>query len=158
MRCHNIRRMIRKWFKNTSARYNDFIKALLLDDVNYMNRYMNQIALQTFSSFDTGKKPSEEAEPERLPTGKAITKSLIRPNSSACFFHGFVLGMMVDLADQYRITSNRESGLGRYDVIMEPLNSQRNAVVMEFKVFDPGKENKRKTSGIMDLRLKGKKF
>lgn len=116
-----FRRMIRKWFKNTSARYNDFIKALLLDDVNYMNRYMNQIALQTFSSFDTGKKPSKEAEPER-------------------FFHGFVLGMMVDLADQYRITANRESGLGRYDVIMEPLNSQRNAVVMEFKVFDPGKE------------------
>ncbi len=113
-----FRKMIRKWFRNTSSRYNDFIKALLADDIDYMNQYMNQIALQTFSSFDSGKKPSDETEPER-------------------FYHGFVLGMMVDLADQYRITSNRESGFGRYDVIME---SQRKAVVIEFKVYNPAKE------------------
>lgn len=116
-----FRKMIQKWFKNTSARYNDFIKALLMDDVDYMNQYMNQIALQTFSSFDAGKKPSDEAEPER-------------------FYHGFILGMIVDLADQYRITSNRESGLGRYDVMMEPLKERKKAVVMEFKVFNPAKE------------------
>ena len=116
-----FRRMIRRWFKNTSTRYNDFVKALLADDVDYMNQYMNQVALKTFSSFDAGRKPSEETEPER-------------------FYHGFVLGLMTDLADQYRITSNRESGLGRYDVIMEPLDSRHNAVVMEFKVFHPAKE------------------
>ncbi|NBJ01242.1 hypothetical protein D3Z62_14085 [Lachnospiraceae bacterium] len=116
-----FRKMIRKWFKNTSVRYNDFIKALLADDIDYMNQYMNQISLQTFSSFDTGRKPSEDAEPER-------------------FYHGFVLGLMVDLAGQYRITSNRESGLGRYDVVMEPLDRQGQAVVMEFKVFNPIKE------------------
>ena len=56
-----------------------------------MNQFMNQVALQTFSSFDTGNKPSEEQEPER-------------------FYHGFVLGLIVDLAEKYRITSNRESG------------------------------------------------
>lgn len=116
-----FRKIIHRWFKNSSARYNDFIRALLSDDVDYMNQYMNQIALQTFSSFDTGKKTSKQAEPER-------------------FYHGFVLGLMVDLADQYRITSNRESGLGRYDVVMEPLNKNHKAVVMEFKVFNPAKE------------------
>lgn len=116
-----FRKIIRKWFRNPSVRYNDFIKALLMDDVDYMNQYMNQIALQTFSSFDTGKKPSEEAEPER-------------------FFHGFVLGLMVDLADQYRITSNRESGLGRYDILMEPLNPKQKAIIIEFKVFHPARE------------------
>lgn len=116
-----FRKIIRRWFKNTSARYNDFIKALLMDDIDYMNQYMNQIALQTFGSFDSGRKPSDEREPER-------------------FYHGFVLGLMADLADQYRITSNRESGLGRYDVVMEPLNGQSKAVIMEFKVFHPAKE------------------
>ena len=61
---------------------------------------MNQVALQTFSSFDTGGKPSEELEPER-------------------FYHGFVLGLIVDLAGKYRITSNRESGFGRYDEFLD---------------------------------------
>lgn len=135
-----FRRMIQRWFKNASVRYNDFIKALLADDVDYMNQYMNQIALQTFGSFDVGRKPSEKAQPERFPTGKAITKSVEEPHSSACFYHGFVLGLMADLADQYRITSNRESGFGRYDVLMEPLDRQRKAVVIEFKVFNPAKE------------------
>ena len=116
-----FRKMILRWFKNASVRYNDFIKSLLADDVDYMNQYMNQIALQAFGSFDVGKKPSGKADPER-------------------FYHGFVLGLVVDLADQYRITSNRESGFGRYDVVMEPFDRQRKAVVMEFKVFNPAKE------------------
>ena len=63
-----------------------------------MNTYMNKVALQTFSYFDTGKSPSEE-EPER-------------------FYHGFVLGMLVELADRYVVTSNRESGFGRYRAIL----------------------------------------
>lgn len=48
--------MIRGWFQKSNVCYNDFIKALLVDDVDYMNEYMNQISPQTFSSFDTGKK------------------------------------------------------------------------------------------------------
>lgn len=116
-----FRKIIRRWFTNSSVRYNDFIKALLSDNVDYMNQYMNQIALQTFSSFDTGKRPSPKAEPER-------------------FYHGFVLGMMVDLAKQYKISSNRESGLGRYDIVMEPLLKHDKAIVMEFKVLNPAKE------------------
>ena len=83
--------------------------------------FMNQVALQTFSSFDTGGKLSEELEPER-------------------FYHGFVLGLIVDLAGKYRITSNRESGFGRYDVVMEPLKENLDAIVMEFKVQNTSKE------------------
>ena len=74
--------------------------------------------LKTFSFFDSGNKPSEKTEPER-------------------FYHGFVLGLMVDLSKRYIITSNRESGLGRYDVILKPRKREDNAIIIEFKVYDP---------------------
>lgn len=117
-----FRKMIQNWFKNPSARYNDFIKALFINDVDYMNEFMNQMAEVTFSSFDTGNHPSDKAEPER-------------------FYHGFVLGLIVDLADRYHITSNRESGFGRYDVLLEPKKENDPAFVFEFKVYNPAKEN-----------------
>ena len=114
--------MVKSWFGGCAETdYNDFIKALLLGDKKAMNRYMNRVALATFSSFDTGNKPSEYAEPER-------------------FYHGFVLGLMVDLADRYSVTSNRESGFGRYDVMLEPLNEKDDAIILEFKVHDPDDE------------------
>ena len=114
--------MVRRWFDKTESQYNDFIKALLLGDIKWMNTFMNEIALQTFSSFDTGRNPSK-TEPER-------------------FYHGFVLGLMVELKDRYHIRSNRESGFGRYDVMMEPLDTAKNhAILMEFKVYDPDEEN-----------------
>lgn len=116
-----FRNMIKGWFKNYSPSYNNFIKALLLDDKKAMNHYMNKVALATFSNFDTGNKPSENTEPER-------------------FYHGFVLGLMVDLSDRYVITSNRESGFGRYDVMLKPKNSTDDAIIMEFKVHDPEDE------------------
>ena len=114
--------MIRGWFSGEDVPYNDFIKALLLGDVKAMNRYMNKVALATFSFFDTGNKPSEATEPER-------------------FYHGFVLGLMVELAGRYRITSNRESGFGRYDVMLEPCKKEEPAFVLEFKVHDPEDED-----------------
>ena len=55
--------MIEGWFKNYTPAYNDFIKALLQDDAKAMNHYMNQVALATFSSFDTGNHPSDTSEP-----------------------------------------------------------------------------------------------
>ena len=114
--------MIKGWFNSsTETEYNDFIKALLSDDKKAMNRYMNKVALATFSSFDVGNKPSEYAEPER-------------------FYHGFVLGLIVDLAGRYDVTSNRESGFGRYDVMLEPLNEKDDAIIIEFKVYDPDDE------------------
>lgn len=116
-----FRKMIKKWFSGTGTVYNGFIRALLQDDVKSMNAYMNRVALATFSYFDSGKNPSMETQPER-------------------FYHGFVLGLAVELADRYVITSNRESGFGRYDVMLEPKNETDNAVIMEFKVRDSQEE------------------
>ena len=116
-----FRSMVRGWFRYAETDYNDFIKALLLGDIKAMNTYMNRVALNIFSYFDTGKRPSGE-EPER-------------------FYHGFVLGLMVELQNRYVITSNRESGFGRYDVMLEPKNLKKDdAIIMEFKVKDPEDE------------------
>ena len=114
--------MIRGWFMEAEADYNDFVKALLQGDLEAMNVYMNEVTEEVFSSFDSGKKPSRNA-PER-------------------FYHGFVLGLIVDLQGRYIITSNRESGFGRYDVMLEPRNpNEDDAIIMEFKVINPAKES-----------------
>ena len=113
-----FRKMIKDWFKNdTEVYYNEFIKALLNDNVKKMNTFMNKVALNTFSFFDSGNKPSDQTEPER-------------------FYHGFVLGMVVNLSDTYKVRSNRESGFGRYDVMIEPLDKTKKAYILEFKVLD----------------------
>ena len=108
--------MIRKWFGSVKTDYGDFIKALLIGDIGAMNVYMNRVTLEIFSCFDAGKKPSA-TEPER-------------------FYHGFVLGLMVEMADKYVITSNRESGFGRYDIMLEPRGEKDDAIILEFKVQD----------------------
>ncbi|GFI65741.1 hypothetical protein IMSAG185_01344 [Lachnospiraceae bacterium] len=118
--------MVRDWFAEDESSYNDFIRALLLDDIKAMNVYMNRVALQSFSYFDAGSRPSGE-EPER-------------------FYHGFVLGLMVELADRYVLTSNRESGFGRYDVMLEPRQYKDgllvgDAIIIEFKVQDSDEKN-----------------
>ena len=113
--------IVRGWFAQASGDYNAFIKALLNDDTEAMNAYMNRVSQRIFSTFDVGKKPSEQSEPER-------------------FYHGFVLGLMVELIDQYEVKSNRESGFGRYDVILKPRNIQKKAMILEFKVFNPARE------------------
>ena len=113
-------KMASGWFDKAKQPYNEFIKAMFQNDIEAMNVYMNKVSLQTFSSFDTGKYPSE-TEPER-------------------FYHGFVLGLVADFSHDYSITSNRESGLGRYDVMLEPKDKKKQAVIMEFKVYNPRKE------------------
>lgn len=114
--------MVKGWFGgNTETYYNEFINALLNDNVRKMNTFMNKVALNTFSSFDIGNKPSEQTEPER-------------------FYHGFVLGMVVNMAGRYIVRSNRESGYGRYDVMMEPVDKDGKAFIFEFKVLDPDED------------------
>ncbi|MGN0251519.1 MAG: AAA family ATPase [Oliverpabstia sp.] len=121
-----FRNMIRNWFTEAETDYNDFIRAMLEDDLEAMNEYMNRVALRTFSYFDTGNSPSGE-EPER-------------------FYHGFVLGLIVDLQNRYFITSNQESGFGRYDVVLEPKDScTDDAIILEFKV-----RNKRREASLED--------
>lgn len=112
-----FRDMIQGWFSQTASNYNDFIKALLSDDIKSMNVFINRITMTTFSYFDVGGKGGKQKEPER-------------------FYHGFVLGLMVDLNEIYTITSNRESGFGRYDVILEPKQQKDSAIIIEFKVQD----------------------
>lgn len=113
--------MIHDWFSDYDSGYNDFIKALLQDNVKAMNIYMNRVAMATFRFFDSGNKASAENEPER-------------------FYHGFVLGLVVDLQERYTILSNRESGFGRYDVMMEPKSDKDDAIILEFKVQDADDE------------------
>lgn len=116
-----FRNMISGWFAANRTSYGNFKKALIEGDLKYMNRFMNDVTRVMFSSFDSGNKPSEAAEPER-------------------FYHGFVLGLIVDLAGKYYIRSNRASGFDRYDVIMEPKDLSDDAIVMEFKVHDEDDE------------------
>ncbi|WP_410072202.1 AAA family ATPase [Anaerostipes sp.] len=113
--------MVKNWFSKTGGDYNAFIKAMLNDDIEAMNAYMNRISMRIFSYFDVGKKSSKMLEPER-------------------FYHGFVLGLLVELMDRYEIKSNRESGFGRYDVMLRPRNVKDKAIIVEFKVISPKKE------------------
>ncbi|HAX58377.1 MAG TPA: hypothetical protein DCY19_00430 [Eubacterium sp.] len=111
--------MFKGWFDSDSSNYGEFVQALLKGRLREMNIYMNDVALSTFSYFDVGTQPSERTQPER-------------------FFHGFVLGLLVELRDIYEIKSNRESGYGRYDVMLVPKSDDRkyNAIILEFKVYD----------------------
>ena len=111
--------MVQEWFYEAEDDYSDFIKALLSGDVEAMNEYMNRVSEQMFSSFDTGCKPSK-SQPER-------------------FYHGFVLGLIAELGEKYVITSNRESGFGRYDVMIESKEKEE-AIILEFKVFKQNRE------------------
>ena len=110
-------RMVSGWFGNVKDSYNDFIKALLQGNIKAMNTYMNRVSQSIFSYFDTGKGPLG-AEPER-------------------FYHGFVLGLLVDMSGEYQVRSNRESGFGRYDVMIFSKNqTNKDAFILEFKVHD----------------------
>ena len=113
--------MIRGWFFTVKRDYNGFVKALLCGNLKEMNIYMNEVALETFSYFDTGKRVSR-TQPER-------------------FYHGFVLGLLTELVEEYVLTSNRESGYGRYDVMLEPKDKSKKAFILEFKIHEPDEEN-----------------
>ena len=113
--------MFKGWFSASDCNYNAFVQALLQGNLKEMNVYMNDVALITFSSFDTGRHPSGKTQPER-------------------FYHGFVLGLLAELRDRYVLKSNRESGYGRYDVMLIPRDFAEQAYVLEFKVHDPEEE------------------
>ena len=117
--------MVLRWFSPAKMETNEFIKALIVGDIESMNEYLNEVVFHTISSFDTGKKKSDKKVPEN-------------------FYHGFVLGLMVDQTENYIITTNRESGLGRYDIMLEPIdktNEKLPGIVIEFKVINQRKEN-----------------
>lgn len=109
-------KLIRTWFNDQHADYNRFIKALLRNDLESMNGYINRTTEAVFSYFDTSGKNPEN------------------------FYHGFVLGLIADFNLSYTVRSNRESGFGRYDVCLEPTVPGCDAYIFEFKVHDPKKE------------------
>ena len=110
--------MFTGWFADKSTNYSSFVKAFISGNVKEMNIYMNDVALSTISNFDSGLHPSSVSEPER-------------------FYHGLVLGLLSELYDTYEAKSNRESGYGRYDVMVIPkIDKQKDAMILEFKVCD----------------------
>ena len=113
-------KMVNGWFAEAEDSYGEFVQAMLKDDRKAMNVYMNRVTRDIFSYFDTGRRASVQ-EPER-------------------FYHGFVLGLIAELYGRYTVTSNRESGFGRYDVMLEPKRSEEDAIILEFKVHDPDEE------------------
>ena len=125
--------LFRGWFEVVRQEYNEFVNALLAGNVKAMTNYMNDVALETFSNFDTGRRVSKRTQPER-------------------FYHGFVLGLLVSLRDEYQLKSNRESGYGRYDVMLIPKSREKDAIVMEFKVYD--EEEKKGLSETVAAALK----
>ena len=108
-------RLFRAWFDVTKQAYHKFIRAMMDNDLEIMNYYMNRVTQETFSYFDVGSGETGLEETER-------------------FYHGFVLGLMAEQAENYVLKSNRESGFGRYDVMMIPKKENLPAVILEFKV------------------------
>ena len=135
--------MIRDWFSDEDVPYNEFVRALLRDDVKEMNRYMNDISMATFSYFDVGNSQnyytSKSDRPER-------------------FYHGFVLGLIVELKGRYHISSNRESGYGRYDVVLEPVNDTDLAFVLEFKTSEEGEKTLQDTVASARKQIQDKQY
>ena len=131
--------MFKSWFATASANYNEFIKAMLGGNVKAMNLYMNDIALATFSSFDVGKHFSQRSQPER-------------------FYHGFVLGLLVEVRDLYEIRSNRESGYGRYDVMLIPKTKENDGIILEFKVKESEEKTLEETVQTALAQIEAKKY
>ena len=131
--------MFKGWFATASANYNEFIKAMLGGNVKAMNLYMNDIALATFSSFDVGKHFSQRSQPER-------------------FYHGFVLGLLVEVRDLYEIRSNRESGYGRYDVMLIPETKENDGIILEFKVKESEEKTLEETVQTALAQIESKKY
>lgn len=114
-------KLVKKWFAKSYDEYTDFIRMLLNGNLEGMQRYMEKVTMQTFSYFDVGNASTESDKAEQ-------------------FYHGFTLGLIADLNRTHILTSNRESGFGRYDVSVEPMDKTKDGMIIEFKVFDPKKE------------------
>lgn len=124
------------WYPKSGYGYASFIQDMLSNAIGRMEMSLNTITETVFSYYDvTGK------EPER-------------------FYHGFVLGLIYVLKDRYTITSSRESGYGRFDVIMEPNNPyEDHAIILEFKVYNPKKEESLKNTSLNALKqIEAKKY
>lgn len=121
--------IIDKWFGdcNINSQYNTMIKALTLGDMKNFKKLFKRCVMESFSYFDT-----KGQDPENV-------------------YHAFVLGMLVSLNGIYEVRSNRESGIGRYDVCLIPKDTSKLGVIFEFKRYD--KEDEETIEEIMDEAL-----
>ncbi|PRX21219.1 PD-(D/E)XK nuclease superfamily protein [Orenia metallireducens] len=105
------RSIILDWFKENlrNEELEWMLKSLTEGDIETFTKIFKEIVESSFSYFDIGRGNSEN------------------------FYHAFVLGLMVNLRGEYQVKSNRESGYGRYDVMLIPNNKEQLGIVMEFK-------------------------
>ena len=92
-------------------------------------KYFKQIIGDTFSYFDKGKDKQEEKDKDK--------------KVSEIVYHAYVLGLLGILSDDYVIKSNRESGDGRYDILLLPRKTSQYGIVIEIKPLDKGVSEKR---------------
>lgn len=116
--------MFMEWFSDEAHHYSEFSDALICGDKEGMTGYLNDILLHSLSYYDTG-------------GNNNYPGTRIHEN----FYHGFVLGLIAQLRDRYVLTSNKESGLGRYDVMLKPQKNGYDGIILEFKVRKAEKEN-----------------
>ena len=110
--------IIRDWFndKVIGNNLNTILKDLVTLKLDEFEQKFKVLVRQMFSFMDVGENTAEN------------------------FYHAFVLGMLVGLKDNYYVKSNRESGYGRYDIMLEPKDKNGNSFIMEFKVYREEKE------------------
>jgi pyruvoyl-dependent arginine decarboxylase (PvlArgDC) len=109
--------IISKWFRDkvNNDEFSQMLKALTLGDMETFEMIFEEIIDKTFSYFDV----SGESEK---------------------FYHGFVLGMLVALKDTHEVKSNKESGYGRYDVMIIPKDKKQLGIIIEFKKVNKKRE------------------
>lgn len=103
--------IIQEWFFKTlhEENYRLLLQSLVKGDTDTFLQIFQDFLLSSVSVFDVAAE-----EPEKI-------------------YHAFVLGMLVGLQGRYEVKSNRESGYGRYDVMLIPKNSDELGIVLEFK-------------------------
>ena len=120
---HLFEEIIDNWFRNKviGNDLQSILKDLVTLNLEEYEEKFKILVKQMFSYMDVGENTAEN------------------------FYHAFVLGMSVGLKDTYYVNSNRESGMGRYDIMLEPKDKNGNSFIMEFKVYKEDKEDKEKT-------------
>ena len=110
--------IINDWFKDKviGNDLKSILKDLVTLNLKEYEKKFEKLVVEMFSYMDVGENTAEN------------------------FYHAFVLGMLVGLKDSYYVNSNRESGLGRYDIMLEPKDKNENSFIMEFKVLEDKEE------------------
>ena len=113
-----FRGIVEGWFRNKviGNDLNSILKDLITLNIKEFEKKFRVLVKEMFSYMDVGENTAEN------------------------FYHAFVLGMLVGLKDTYYVNSNRESGYGRYDIMLEPKDKNGNSFIMEFKVLDDMEE------------------